>query len=90
MFYVYVLYSLKDFRLYIGYTSNLRRRFREHENGLVKSTKKRRLFQLLYYEAYICKINAERRERFYKSGRGREVIKKILRESFENINGRVV
>lgn len=66
MFYVYILKSKKDGKLYIGFTSNLRRRFKEHNMGLEKSTKHRIPFILVYYEAYISKKDAEERERKLK------------------------
>jgi len=52
MFYVYVLRSMKDSKLYIGLTSDLRRRITEHNRGQTKSTKYRKSFNLVYYEAY--------------------------------------
>lgn len=62
MFYVYVLKSLKDGDLYTGYTSDLKRRFQEHNNGQNTSTKSRAPFELVYYEAYKNKEEAEKRE----------------------------
>jgi putative endonuclease len=62
MNYVYVLKSLKDGNAYIGSTTNLRRRFAEHEKGLVISTKSRRPFELVYYEAYKDEKDARLRE----------------------------
>ncbi|MFC1613310.1 GIY-YIG nuclease family protein [Patescibacteria group bacterium] len=85
MYYVYILYSKKDKKLYVGYTNDLRSRYIEHQKGLVKSTKHRRPLKLIYYEAYISESNARRRELFYKSGRGRETLKKILEETFLDI-----
>ena len=52
MFYLYILKSKKDDELYIGSTNDLKRRIKEHENGESFSTKFRRPFQLIYYEAY--------------------------------------
>lgn len=51
MYYVYVLLSLKDGKWYTGYTNDLKRRFKEHNKGLVFATTKRRPFVLIYYEA---------------------------------------
>jgi len=81
MYYVYVLYSEKDKNFYIRCSSNLRLRYKEYSEGLVASTKRRRPMKLIYYEAYLIKENAERRELFYKSGRGRETLHKILQET---------
>jgi len=79
MFYVYVLRSLKDKKLYIGKTSNLRQRFKEHNSGLVPSTKGRKPFELLFYEGFKDKTDAGRDELFYKSGFGKEALKSKLK-----------
>ncbi|MCD6470942.1 GIY-YIG nuclease family protein [bacterium] len=59
MFYLYILKSSKDKKLYIGYTDNLKKRFREHNQGLAKSTKNRIPFDLIYYKAYFSKKDAK-------------------------------
>lgn len=51
MFYVYVLRSLKDGKLYTGFTEDLRRRIEKHNRGQEPSTKHRAPFELVYYEA---------------------------------------
>ena len=66
MFYVYVLKSRKDGRLYIGFTINLIKRFKEHRNGEVNCTKYRRPLELIYYEAYQTEKLARTRERKLK------------------------
>jgi putative endonuclease len=48
--------------LYIGYTYNLRKRLKEHNLGLVRSTKLKRPLYLVYYEAYASKQDAIKRE----------------------------
>ena len=78
MFYVYILQSLKNKRLYTGFTANLRDRFNEHEKGKVSSTKKIRPLMLIYYEAYRAEKDARIREKFLKMGQGREFIKKNI------------
>jgi predicted GIY-YIG superfamily endonuclease len=55
MYYVYLLKSKKDSGFYIGYSSDLRRRFTEHTEGRVESTKNRRPLELIYYESYNTK-----------------------------------
>ena len=62
MFYIYILKSLKDCNSYIGSTNNLERRFKEHNDGKVFSTKSRIPFELIYYEAYKSETDARRRE----------------------------
>jgi len=62
MYYVYILKSKKDNKLYTGSTNDLRRRFKEHNTGKVKSTKYRVPFELIYYEAYKAEKDARDRE----------------------------
>jgi len=66
MFYLYVLKSFVDNKLYIGYTNDLKRRFSEHNSGQNTSTKPRAPFELVYYEAYKEKKDAVIRERKLK------------------------
>ena len=84
MFFVYVLYSLKDHGLYIGFTTDLARRMGEHQKGEAASTAYRLPMNLVYYEAYCLREDAESRERFLKSGSGRTYLKKQLRVFFAN------
>jgi putative endonuclease len=72
MFYVYVLRSKKDGKRYIGFTRDLERRIDEHKKGMVKSTKHRRPLELVYHEAYEIKSEAMEREKYLKTGNGRE------------------
>ena len=81
MYYVYILIN-KDKRLYIGYTEDLRRRFKEHNNGLSFATKPYRPWKLIFYEAYISKKDAKRREIYLKTTKGRTTIKTMLTETF--------
>ncbi|MDD5071606.1 MAG: GIY-YIG nuclease family protein [Patescibacteria group bacterium] len=78
MYYVYILFSQKDRKLYIGYTNNLRRRMLEHRNGMSLATSNRRPLELIYYEAYSNQKDAMSREKYYKTGWGRNYVKKVL------------
>ncbi|MFA7315091.1 MAG: GIY-YIG nuclease family protein [Candidatus Magasanikbacteria bacterium] len=78
MFYTYVLQSIKDDQLYIGWTTDLKSRFHKHNNGLVKATKSRRPLKLIYYEACINKEDAIQREKALKTGYGRAYLKRRL------------
>jgi len=77
-YFVYILKSEKDNKRYIGSTKNLHRRISEHNRGAVKSTKFRRPFRLVYQERFKTKKEAEEREKYYKTGRGRQYIKEVL------------
>lgn len=82
-FYVYLLFSYKDRRLYIGYTNNLKKRLIEHANGKVESTKLRLPVKLIHYEYFINQSDAKAREKFLKSGYGRKQFKEILKNTLE-------
>jgi putative endonuclease len=75
---VYVLRSLKDRKQYTGSTSNLANRLKQHNSGQTISTKRRRPFTVIYTEEYRTRKEAEDRERYLKTGKGREELKKIL------------
>jgi putative endonuclease len=78
MYYVYVLKSLRDQKLYIGQTNNLIKRIKQHNQGLVKATKKRTPFKLLYYEVSNILEDAIQREKSLKTGFGRAYLKRRL------------
>ena len=84
MWYVYALQSLKNKKIYIGVTEDLRQRFKEHNSGRGgKYTKDNRPFKLIFYEAYINKLDATKSEKFFKTGYGREVLKDKLENYFK-------
>ena len=84
--YVYILLSLKDRQLYIGYSSDLRRRFLKHKRGFVRATKHRLPIILIYYEGYLLESDAKRREKFLKGGKGRGELKIQLQNIFEKLS----
>ena len=73
MFYVYVLRSESDSGFYIGFSTNLRARLRQHQDGESLATSHRGPWKLIYYEAYTEREDAEGREKFLKSGAGRRL-----------------
>ena len=77
MYFVYVLRSVKDGRRYIGYTNNIEIRIKVHNEGKVVSTKNRMPLELIYYEEFEIKKEAMQREKFLKSGKGREFLNSI-------------
>lgn len=78
MYYVYILKSEKNGKLYKGVTSDLRRRIREHRLGKSTFTSNNGPWKLIYYEAFVNKADAGREEKFLKSGKGKERIKYLL------------
>lgn len=75
---IYVLRSKKDGGLYVGYSAKIRERFVEHQKGRVISTRDRRPWEVIYCELYKNSRDAMQRERFLKTGWGRNYIKKVL------------
>ena len=82
MYYVYVLLSLKDKKKYVGYTKNLKLRFKQHQKGLVRSTRNRRPLKLIYYEACLHQQDATHREKYLKTFYGKMFIKRRLARWF--------
>jgi len=73
-YYTYILRSEKDGNLYIGWTNDLKKRIKNHREGLVIATKYRRPLSLEYFEACKSKEKAIAREKYFKSGFGRRFI----------------
>ena len=85
MFYVYILLSQKDKQFYIGFTNDLKNRYKKHCDGFVRATKFRRPLILIYYEAYLRETDAKRREKFLKGGNGRSQLKIQLQSILEDL-----
>ena len=69
--FVYVLQSEVDGTLYVGTSSRLQRRIREHNAGHCQATKAKRPSRLTHKEEYADHESARKREEYLKSGRGR-------------------
>jgi len=81
MYSIYVLKSEKDGKLYIGCTSDIENRLYYHNSGKVLSTKSRRPFNLIFTEAYVDKYQAFKKERYYKTAKGKKEIKNKIENS---------
>lgn len=77
-FYIYVLQSDLDKQFYVGYTSNLSKRIKEHEAGKVSSTKSRIPLKLVYWEGCLNQSDALKREKYLKTAWGKRYIKNRL------------
>ena len=77
--FVYILQSTKDYKFYIGYTANLKRRVDYHNLGINTSTKFRRPLKLIHFEEFPDKKSALKREKQIKSYKGGEAFKKLLK-----------
>ena len=71
MWYVYVLRSLTNRRLYTGSTNDLQRRLAEHQRGKTRYTRHGGPFELVHVEEFGTRLEARQRERALKSGQGR-------------------
>ena len=76
-FFVYALKSLKDGRIYVGFTEDLKRRIKEHNSGKTSSTKAWVPWELWYSEKVSTRIEARNREKYLKSGIGKEYLKSL-------------
>lgn len=86
MYYVYILFSEKDGKLYTGFTPDLKERIKKHNSGYVLATKNRRPLKLIYYESYSTELDAKRREKFLKGGKGKEELKIQLKNCFQKLD----
>lgn len=80
MHYVYVIQSLKNKSLYIGYSTDIKRRILEHNCKKNLSTKAYIPWKLIFYECYIEEKDAIRREKYLKTNQGSRLIKRMLKE----------
>ncbi len=78
MYVVYVIRSKSNNRKYIGQTNNLDRRIDEHNTRKHRFTSGKGPWELVYQESFATRTEAMRREKFLKSGKGREFLKNIL------------
>ncbi len=85
MFYVYILQSVDGKNLYTGFTNDLRRRLKEHNQGLNPSTRRYGQWKVIYYEASLDEEDARRREKYLKTTQGGRLIKRRLKEYFYKI-----
>ncbi len=77
MFHVYALKSEKTGRRYVGSCENLETRVRRHNVGHSKATRHGVPWTLVHSETFSNRVDATRRERYYKSGRGRDELDQL-------------
>jgi putative endonuclease len=83
MYYVYILLSLRDQGLYVGRTSDLRRRMEERQSGKTWSTKRMLPVKLIFYKCFLAKDDSIRRENYLKTSKGKSTIRLMLRKSLK-------
>ena len=79
---VYAIKSLSRNYIYVGLTENLSRRLKQHNSGQNKTTKPYLPFKLIYKETTIDRISARKREKYLKSGIGKEYLKGLVEDSY--------
>ena len=77
MYFVYVLRSLKDGTFYTGLTNDVARRIAQHNKGQERTTRPHLPFEVVLTESYATRVEARAREKYFKSGQGREYIKAL-------------
>jgi putative endonuclease len=77
-YFVYILESENDGRHYKGQTSDIDKRIKEHNSGKTKSTKGYMPWKLVYFETFETREEAVLREKYFKTGSGREFLKEKL------------
>lgn len=87
MQYVYILKSKRDENLYIGCTKDIKARLELHNSGKVESTKNRVPMEIIHYEAFLSKKDAFAREQYFKTGWGRNHLRKMLSNYLKNLGG---
>jgi len=81
MYYVYIIFSQRLQKKYIGFTTDLKKRLIYHNNGKCNFTSKGIPWSLVYYEVFKSEKDARNEELFLKSGKGRERLKYLLKDT---------
>ena len=85
-YFVYVIQSVRDDWIYVGYTTDFKKRITRHNLGHVTSTKIHRPFRMLFLEIYINKADAKRREKYLKTTKGKQTLKTMLIQTLNSAN----
>lgn len=80
MFYTYNL-LMNNGQIYTGFTMDLKRRMMEHKTGNNNTTKKFLPVKLIHYEAFLSEEDAKRREKYFKTSKGKTTLRLMLREN---------
>ena len=77
MYFIYAIRSEVRNYIYVGMTSNLDKRINAHNNGYERTTKPYRPFRLIYKEKFENRREAREREKYFKTGKGKEFLRKL-------------
>lgn len=86
MFYFYILRSLKNNKLYLGFTSDLKKRLKSHNDGKNKATKPYSPFDLIFYSDFKNEKDAINCEQYFKTTAGWKRIHKMLENTLKNVS----
>lgn len=76
--FVYAIKSTTRNYIYVGMTDNVERRFSQHNSGHEKTTKPYAPFKLIYTQELLSRVDARKREKYLKSGVGKEFLKNLV------------
>ena len=79
MYYLYAIVNKDKKYIYVGISDNYTRRIEQHNNGYNKTTKPYRPFEILLIEKFDNRIEARKREKYLKSGCGKELLKSLIK-----------
>ena len=79
MFYVYLIQSEVDASFYIGYTSNLELRIKQHNNGESTYSRRKKPWKLVYSEELENKTSALKREKFLKKQKNKDFYYQLIK-----------
>ena len=85
-YFVYAITSLTRKYIYVGLTSNIENRLHRHNSGYEKTTKPYAPFKLIYTEKCNNRKEARAREKYWKSGTGKEKLKKLVPKGTEGLS----
>ena len=84
MYVVYALASKIRNYIYVGLTANMPERLRRHNSGYEKTTRPYRPFVVIFQERCPTRIEARKREKYWKSGTGKEKLRELRDEFFKD------
>ena len=83
MYFTYVLFNKINQKFYIGMTEDLDNRLLSHK--LSKLPHRNKNYDLIYYEAFLVKADSARREKYFKTTKGRTTLRLMLRETLNTL-----
>ena len=84
MYYVYAIKSEPRNYIYVGLANDPKRRIKQHNDGKERTTRPYKPFNLILLERFNSRLEARKREKYLKSGIGKEFLKKIKRPGWRN------